>query len=170
MRTWGEDVSVLWSHQAVWVNHAKSNSWPTHCSHKERHSAFFLCPIAAREEGCFSADFSRTGIHQLQLFVLTPTHIVPVSVHSKGMGTLLKVHAVHILYLLSPFNMCIPVGRVVFELKNMNYVEVHKHIFCFTLCRTPPAVSVSNRQSSAGKYQDRVCHEWLGVSYQPVQW
>ncbi len=61
MGTWGQGVTVPWSHQAVREKRAKSNSWPTQ---RATHS-LFLCSAAARDEHDF---FYRHTFH-------TQTHV-----------------------------------------------------------------------------------------------
>lgn len=118
--TWGQGVTVPWSHQAVRVKRAKSSSWPTHSSQRATHSPF-LASTAAREEhgtyffhvqahiscNCLSSyPHALCGSFTMHLCVLV----------ALSRGPFLKHNVVLTFRPLISCDRCIPLGRIEFEL------------------------------------------------------
>lgn len=79
MGTWGQGVTVPWSHQTAGKPGPRATADP-HTAHKERHThthtrfLSFTTHTAREEHGFLLTYFSLADPHQLQLSVLVPTH------------------------------------------------------------------------------------------------
>lgn len=121
--TWGQGVTVPQSHQAVRVNWAKSNSWPTHSSQRATHT-FLLSFPAVREGHCFLQNFHmQTCISCNCLSNMRCGGVLLCVCVAAAQGPFLKAPRFHYLPVIL-CDRCIPPGRVEFEL----FIKAHESI------------------------------------------